>query len=161
MTLNVTMLHLKITFAQNSHNMTETHAIQTLRQVGLKQTPLRIAILQELTTNMQALSQPDLENVFEGRENRVTIYRVLRDLEEKGVIHRVFDLNGTARFAICRNGCTAHVHNDEHVHFNCTACKNVFCLNDIVVAAPSLPTGFTFQTVKLTVEGICKNCSVN
>ncbi len=155
------MLHLKFTFVQNSYNMTETRAIQTLRQVGLKHTPLRLAIVQELTTNVQALSQPDLENAFEGRENRVTIYRVLRDLEEKGVIHRVFDLNGTARFAICKSGCTEHVHNDEHVHFNCTTCKNVFCLDDAVVAAPSLPMGFTFKSVKLTVEGICKNCSAN
>lgn len=155
------MLHLKNTFVQNSRNMTETRVIKALREVGLKQTPLRVAVLQELTANVQALSQPDLENVFEGRENRVTIYRVLRDLEEKGVIHRVFDLNGTARFALCRNNCTAHAHNDEHVHFNCTACKNVFCLDDIAVAAPSLPTGFMFQSVKLTVEGICKNCSVN
>ena len=91
----------------------------------------------------------------------MTIYRVLRDLEEKGVIHRVFDLNGTARFAICRSGCSEYAHNDEHVHFNCTACKNVFCLDDIAVYTPSLPTGFTFQSVKLTVEGICKNCSAN
>ena len=150
---------MKITFAQNFDNMIEAHTIQTLRQVGLKQTPLRMAILQKLMTNVQALSQSDFENVFEGRENRVTIYRVLRDLEEKGAIHRVFDLNGTARFAICRNNCTAHAHNDEHVHFNCTACKNVFCLDDIPVAPPSLPMGFIFQTVKLTVEGICKNCS--
>ena len=155
------MLHLSIIFAQNSNNMTETRAVQTLRQVGLKQTPLRVAVLQQLAANVHALSQPDFENVFEGRENRVTIYRVLRDLEDKGVIHRVFDLNGTARFAVCRNNCTAHAHNDKHVHFNCTACKNVFCLDDIAVAAPSLPMGFTFQSVKLTVEGICKNCSVN
>ena len=45
--------------------MTETHAVQTLRQVGLKQTPLRVAILQALTANIQALSQPDFENVFD------------------------------------------------------------------------------------------------
>lgn len=140
--------------------MTETHAIKTLRQIGLKQTPLRVAILQQFAANTQALSQPDFETLFEGRENRVTIYRVLRDLEENGLIHRVFDLNGTARFAICRNGCTEHVHNDEHVHFNCTACKNVFCLDEVAISAPSLPEGFTFQSVKLTVEGICKNCSI-
>ena len=141
--------------------MTETQVSQTLRQIGLKSTPLRIAVLQQLAKNGQALSQPDLKIVFEGRENRVTIYRVLRDLEESGLIHRVFDIDGTTRFAMCRNSSSEHEHNDEHLHFNCIACKNVFCLDDIAISTPSLPEGFKVQTVKLTVEGICKNCSEN
>lgn len=156
---NVAMLHLNTYLCSKFYDVTEIQVSQTLRQIGLKSTPLRIAVLQQLAKKAQALSQPDLETIFEGRENRVTIYRVLRDLEENGLIHRVFDIDGTAHFALCKNSCSEHEHNDEHLHFNCITCKNVFCLDDVVVSVPALPEGFKVQTVKLTVEGICKNCS--
>ena len=85
--------------------------------MGLKKTSVRIAILKHLSDASKALSQPELEIVFEGRENRVTIYRVLKDLEEKGLIHKVYDVTGTARFAVCHS-CIEHQHHDEHLHFN-------------------------------------------
>ena len=66
-----------------------------------------------------ATSQPDLESLMNDVD-RVTLYRILNVFEEKGIIHKVFDLNGTANYAICTSNCQEHRHHDEHLHFNCT-----------------------------------------
>ena len=120
--------------------MNDLQIVETLRSTGLKKTAVRVAVLKHLSDEIRALSQPELETLFEGRENRVTVYRVLRDLEEKGLIHKVYDVEGTARFALCRS-CTEHKHHDQHLHFNCVQCKNVICMDNINVVIPSLPTG--------------------
>ncbi len=138
--------------------MNDLQIEKTLRSTGLKKTSVRVAVLKHLSDEIKALSQPDLETLVEGRENRVTVYRVLRDLEEKGLIHKVYDVEGTARFALCRS-CTEHQHHDEHLHFNCIECKNVICLDDINVNIPSLPTGFKVKNIHFIIEGICEKCN--
>jgi Fur family transcriptional regulator, ferric uptake regulator len=140
--------------------MNELQIEKTLRDSGLKKTTVRIAVLRHLSDSSNALSQPEFEAFFKGQENRVTVYRVLRDLEEKGLIHRVYDVEGIARFALCRS-CNEHTHNDEHIHFNCVACKNVFCLEDINLTIPVLPSGFKINMIHFTVEGICEKCNNN
>jgi Fur family transcriptional regulator, ferric uptake regulator len=138
--------------------MNDLEIVEALRNKGLKKTSVRVAVLKHLTDEVKALSQPELENLFAGRENRVTVYRVLRDLEEKGLIHRVYDVEGTARFALC-HFCTEHKHHDEHLHFNCIECKNVICLDKINVNIPTLPAGFKIKNLHFTVEGICEKCN--
>jgi Fur family transcriptional regulator, ferric uptake regulator len=140
--------------------MNDLQLVETLRSSGLKKTTVRIAVLKQLTESGNALSQPELETVFEGRENRVTVYRVLRDFEEKGLIHRVYDVEGTARFALCRS-CTEYQHHDEHLHFNCIECKNVICLDSVHVSIPILPIGFKVKNIHFTVEGVCEKCNKN
>ncbi len=140
--------------------MDEWQIEKSLRDSGLKKTAIRVAVLSHLSDCSNALSQPEFETFFKGQENRVTVYRVLRDLEEKGLIHRLYDVEGTARFALCRC-CSEHAHNDEHVHFNCITCKNVFCLEDISTTIPELPEGFKIKMIHFTIEGICEKCNKN
>ena len=140
--------------------MNDLYFENLLKGSGLKKTTVRLAVLKHLSDHTKALSQPEFETFFEGRENRVTVYRVLRDLEEKGLIHKVYDLEGTARFALCRS-CTEHQHHDEHLHFNCVECKNVFCLDDLNVAVPQLPIGFKAKSIHFIVEGTCEKCNKN
>ena len=145
--------------------MSTIEIIEILRKSGLKRTPIRQAVFEHLVLSQHALSQPDIEQKLGHTENRVTVYRVLKDLEEKGLIHRIFDLEGTARFAPCKT-CAAnaqHVHQhadhtDEHLHFNCTACKNVYCLSEVSMSIPILPQGFHVQNMRCVVEGICPDC---
>lgn len=139
--------------------MTEEKLTDLLRQAGLKRTPIRVAVLKHLAEINHAVSQAALESAFENRENRVTIYRVLRDLEEKGLIHRIFDVAGTAKFALCNHSaCTTHKHHDEHLHFNCTICNHVFCIESIGIPLIKMPEGFEIESLNLTATGVCKNC---
>src|ERR1700748_1298988 len=101
-----------------------------LERHHLKKTGPRLKVLSMLSSKNVATSQPDLESVMDDID-RVTLYRILNAFEEKGIIHKVFDLNGTANYAMCSSNCEENHHHDEHLHFNCTFCKNVYCLDDL------------------------------
>ncbi len=124
----------------------------------LKKTAPRLKVLSMLSNKDVATSQPDLESVMDDID-RVTLYRILNTFEEKGIIHKVFDLNGTANYAMCSSNCGENHHHDEHLHFNCTVCKNVYCLDDLELPALKLPNGFKSEGFTLYANGLCPKCS--
>jgi Fur family ferric uptake transcriptional regulator len=129
-----------------------------LEKHHLKKTGPRLKVLSMLAAKNVATSQPDLEGVMADID-RVTLYRILNAFEEKGIIHKVFDLNGTANYAMCSSNCGENHHHDEHLHFNCTNCKNVYCLDDLHLPHITLPAGFKTTGFTLYATGICSKCS--
>jgi Fur family ferric uptake transcriptional regulator len=124
---------------------------------NLKKTGPRLRVLSVMTAKNTATSQPDLENLMSDVD-RVTLYRILNVFEEKGIIHKVFDLDGTANYAMCTSNCEENHHHDEHLHFNCTICKNVYCLEDLELPAFNLPNGFKAEGFTLYATGLCPKC---
>ena len=88
-----------------------------LEKHHLKKTGSRLRVLSMLASKQVATSQADLLAVM-GDVTRGALYRILSDLEEKGIIHKVYDLTGTANFALCHSNCEENHHHDEHLHFN-------------------------------------------
>lgn len=129
-----------------------------LEKHHLKKTGPRLKVLSMLSAKNVATSQPDLEGVMSDID-RVTLYRILNAFEEKGIIHKVFDLNGTANYAMCSSDCGEDHHHDEHLHFNCTQCKSVYCLDDLHLPAIALPKGFKLAGFTLYASGLCPDCS--
>jgi Fur family ferric uptake transcriptional regulator len=129
-----------------------------LKRHHLKRTEPRLRVLSMLSTKNVATSQPDLESVI-ADVDRVTLYRILNAFEEKGIIHKVFDLNGTANYALCSSNCEEHNHQDEHLHFNCTACKNVYCMDDLNLPQITLPKGFKLEGFSFSATGLCPKCN--
>jgi Fur family ferric uptake transcriptional regulator len=129
-----------------------------LERANLKKTAPRLKVLSLLSVKNVATSQPDLERVLSDID-RVTLYRILNTFEEKGIIHKVFDLNGTSNFAMCSSDCEENHHHDEHLHFNCTNCKNVYCLDDLHLPPINLPEGFKSEGFTLYATGLCPKCS--
>jgi Fur family ferric uptake transcriptional regulator len=125
---------------------------------NLKKTSPRLRVLSMMASKGTATSQPDLESVMNDID-RVTLYRILNAFEEKGIIHKVFDLNGTANYAMCSSDCGEDHHHDEHLHFNCTVCKNVYCLDDLHLPAIHLPEGFKPEGFTLYANGTCPKCT--
>jgi Fur family transcriptional regulator, ferric uptake regulator len=80
-----------------------------LEKRHLKKTGPRLRVLSMLASKNVATSQPDLESVMDDVD-RVTLYRILSTFEEKGIIHKVFDLQGTANYALCTSDCEEHHH---------------------------------------------------
>ena len=128
-----------------------------LEKHHLKKTAPRLKVLSLLSSKKVATSQPDLESVMVDID-RVTLYRILSAFEEKGIIHKVFDLNGTANYAMCSSDCGENHHHDEHLHFNCTICKNVYCLDDLNLPPIKLPNGFKPEGFALYASGLCPKC---
>lgn len=135
-----------------------TTPVEILRQNQLKNTKQRVRVLEEITSDSTAISQPELEKKLGKEIDRVTLYRILNTYEDKGILHRIIDINGTANYAICSSACTAHHHHDEHVHFNCTNCSKIYCL-ETKVPRIDIPNGFETESLNLIAYGICKKCS--
>ncbi|MCX2430289.1 MULTISPECIES: Fur family transcriptional regulator [unclassified Pedobacter] len=141
-------------------NQKETQQYEDLLvKNGLKRTGARLQVLDILSHRDSATSQPYLENVVGKEIDRVTLYRILKTFEEKGIIHRVLDNQGTANYAICSNSCSEHDHHDEHVHFNCSKCLQVYCLDEVKIPSLKIEKGFKIEDMNLVVSGICKACN--
>lgn len=131
--------------------------VNVLKAHSLKHTRQRVRVLEEIVADNVAISQPELEKKLGKEIDRVTLYRILNVYEDKGILHRVMDRNGTANYAICSSSCSEKHHHDEHVHFNCTSCAKIYCL-EITVPQLMMPGGFRAGAVQTTAYGICEKC---
>jgi len=132
--------------------------VELLKEHGLKKTHARVRVLTSLIHTKHALSHAEIEKAMLPDADRVTVYRVLLDLENSGIIHKTFDHMGVAKYALCASDCASHQHHDEHVHFHCTSCNETMCLDTLKAPTVKLPKGYALQSVQLAVTGICKNC---
>lgn len=132
---------------------------QLLKANRLKVTQPRLQVLEIISTKESAISQPELEKIVGTEIDRVTLYRILGSFEEKGILHKVFDLNGTATYALCSSKCSADHHHDQHVHFICSVCNSVFCLEEISLPKINLPAHFSLHSLAINAVGICADCS--
>lgn len=132
---------------------------QVLKTNQLKVTQPRLRVLEIISTKTSAISQPELEKILGNEIDRVTLYRILASFEEKGILHKVFDLNGTATYAFCSTKCTSDHHHDQHVHFICSVCNSVFCLDEIALPKISLPNNFSLHSIAINAVGICNSCN--
>lgn len=133
-------------------------AEEILKKHGLKNTRQRKVVLEEFSKTSSALSQPDLEKRLGAEMDRVTLYRILSSFEENGIVHSVLDKQGTMNYASCSSSCSADHHHDEHVHFNCSNCHKIFCL-DVRIPKIKMPAGFVADQLSLTATGLCDSCS--
>ncbi len=129
-----------------------------LRRNTLKVTQPRLRVLQIISEKETAISQPELEKLLGDSIDRVTLYRVLATFEEKGILHKIFDLHGTATYALCSTDCNEHHHQDEHVHFICTACNSIYCLEDFKMPKINLPDGYQLHAIGVNAVGLCAQC---
>lgn len=132
--------------------------VRLLRKNKLKVTQPRLSVLQIISDKETAISQPDLEKLLGNAIDRVTLYRVLATFEEKGILHKIFDLHGTATYALCSTDCDEHHHHDEHVHFICSSCNSIYCLDDIKLPKITLPAGYQLNSVGINAVGVCAQC---
>ena len=137
----------------------EDRLAELLVNNGLKRTLPRLKVLDILSKRDSATSQPFLEKVMGSEADRVTLYRILQTFEQKGIIHRVLDGQGTANYALCSPNCSQHEHHDEHLHFNCSNCQRVYCLDTVRIPKFNTPPGFSVERISLTASGLCSNCS--
>lgn len=120
---------------------------------------MRLIVLDFLVKQTSAISLTDMELGLQ-RTDRVTLYRTLKTFEEKGLVHRIENGSGIAKFALCQQECDAGQHHDTHVHFYCNACKETFCLPRTSIPEVVLPMNFQSEEMNLIIKGICPDCKV-
>lgn len=128
-----------------------------LKNIHLRSTPNRLAILCLLLNKGYALSYSDIENEIPENIDRVTVYRTLKTFLDKGLIHKVPD-EGGFKYALCDDHCSLTEHHHDHVHFKCIACGQTLCLN-VAVPTIKLPKGYKADEINLLVQGMCEWCA--
>ncbi|NVO83850.1 Fur family transcriptional regulator [Hymenobacter terrestris] len=132
--------------------------VRTLSQHGLRQTPVRRSVLQVLADAAFALSGSEIEQQLPAGTDRITLYRTLKSFEESGLIHRVIDSTDVVRYAACSIECSAEAHFDNHVHFKCTICQHIYCLNQVAIPTVTLPAQFQVVSRDYLLAGVCREC---
>lgn len=90
--------------------------------------------------------------------NRVSLYRLLNDLEEAELIERLSDYEGKPVY-IATFAHDGHEHTHEHVHFNCKNCEKVVCFDKVEMPKVSIPDGYSANKFQFVVYGFCPDCS--
>jgi Fur family transcriptional regulator, ferric uptake regulator len=136
-----------------------TNTVDILKKAVLKATPMRIEVLSILSSSNFALDNQEIEEKL-GTVDRITLYRTLKSFEEKGIIHKITDLSGNAKYAICDHGCLDNHKHDHHghVHFHCETCKNTFCVENVIIPQISLPNNYKVTGQNITLTGKCEKC---
>lgn len=130
-----------------------------LESVGVVATGNRLHVLETVGNNISPLTATDIFHIV-GRVqsiNRVTVYRILDLLVEKGIVEKLQVGKRAAYYGLAPNKNHA-----PHPHFYCLQCGQVDCLQEdaISVDAAALQRTFAGEIVKVEVrvDGVCKNC---
>ena len=133
-------------------------AVEILKQNQLSKTDSRVFILKLFLESPAALSHADIEKISNDSFVRVTVYRTLQVFSQRGIIHQIPTVDATTLYALCKENCEKGHHHDNHVHFICSECNNISCLDDVLVPSIRLPEGFVLESASMNVMGVCINC---
>ena len=131
-------------------------AEEMIRRRGERVTLVRTHILVMLLLERRAVTHHEIEERLKGKHrfDRVTLYRVLEWLNEKGFVHRLVSADRVWRFR-----ANIHEHSQQHAHFECLRCTKVICLDDLETAYEfALPAGYRSREVEVIVKGLCAEC---
>jgi Fur family transcriptional regulator, ferric uptake regulator len=135
----------------------------TIRNVGLRSTAPRIAVLRRLSVASTPVSHGELVDALgsDGMD-RTTIYRNLVDLTDAGLVLRTDLGDHVWRFELKRskgNGDDA-----RHPHFTCTDCGAVACLPEVTLKVKKgrgVPRALVKQQVEIQLRGQCDSCAAH
>lgn len=116
---------------------------ETIRQCGMKATPGRVILLEQLYRANEPLSYEDIRPSVS--VDKATFYRSMAAFEEKGIVSG-FEFPDKRRYYEYRR--------NDHGHFICLKCGGVECLHSNMFSMP----GYAIET--LIVKGTCKACNV-
>jgi len=130
-----------------------------LRDLGLRATASRLAVLGRLHDVARPLSHAELmETLTDQGWDPATVYRILSDLTDAGMLRRMDLGDHIWRFELL-DACRAV--RDDHAHFLCTDCGEVTCLPEVELRTTSgkaLPAALRGAEMHLRVTGRCNSC---
>ena len=131
---------------------------EDLKSAGLKVTLPRLKILEVLEKSpSHHLSAEDIYRVLIEQNEEVgvaTIYRVLSQFEESGIVQKLNFENNQAVYELCGA--------DHHDHLVCLKCNKIIEFQDEVIEKHQIKIakkhGFDLTDHSLYLYGLCKDC---
>jgi Fur family peroxide stress response transcriptional regulator len=128
---------------------------KTLKNIGLKVTPQRLAILQSIKGDR---THPSAEKIYHEISKKfpgisfATVYNTLARLVEIGEIQQLDIDPAKKRF---------DPYISPHYHFYCKICGKVYDLDYDASFAPDIKkiAGHHVETIQLSFKGVCKDCT--
>ncbi len=126
---------------------------------GLDPTSNRLRVLEAIGNNPSPLGAQEIFLTLNRTSdiNRVTVYRILDLLVEKGLALR---LSGLGRGQVY--GLAPNKNHPSHPHFQCKRCGTFHCLQpvDLKLDIGAMERSFygEIRDVEIFVRGICRNC---
>lgn len=136
----------------------EVDQIRTLlRKHGVRATPARIAVLQELRAAGSPLTHADVaEKLVPLGFDKATVFRNLSDLADVDLISRTELGDHVWRFEVLDPDKPG---GDKHPHFVCIECGGVTCLGDMQFTAGSKRKAKGIGRItEILIKGHCSNC---
>lgn len=130
-----------------------------LERSGVGLTDHRLTVLQVIGNSSRPLSHQEIHRTVRRFHavNRVTVYRILDLLVDKGVVERISSGDRSFRY-----GLAPSANHPLHPHFFCNVCGDMECLDpgalDIDVRSLQRSYASLIQKVEVRLDGICKNC---
>ena len=87
--------------------------------------------------------------------NKTTIYIVLENLVDDGILHTFIGQDGIKWYAMCNN-FTKSKHEDLHPHFECIECCEIDCLKTEVII-PEIKNRKILSS-QILIQGKCEKC---
>jgi len=119
----------------------------------------RVRVLEVIGGNPSPLSAQDIYATLNRSSaiNRVTVYRILEMLVDKGLVER---MSGGGRSLVY--GLAPNENHPAHPHFHCKSCGALQCLQpgSLKVDLRGIERSFAgeIRSVEIRVDGICQNC---
>ena len=135
---------------------------QMLEVRGVDPTPLREEVLRSVGEEQRPLSAAEIMAAVQDRMsiNKVTLYRILDLLVDKGLVKRL-----SAGDRAFRYGMGETRHHPDHPHFVCSACGVMECLGPHLLPSNvkelQSKGNRIVKNVELRFEGICESCLQN
>ena len=137
--------------------MDNTRYVELLEQHGIRPTSNRIVVAKALAEAEHPASIADLERRILTID-KSGIFRSLMLFRDHHLVHALEDGEGGVKYELC------HSHDDEedddqHVHFYCERCHEIYCLYDMPVPQVEVPEGYEVRSVNYLIKGLCPKCS--
>jgi Fur family ferric uptake transcriptional regulator len=128
-----------------------------LKDKNLSETPFRKEVLAVFAKYDNAISLSVIEENLKNF-NRITLYRTIKIFIEKGIIHEIAISGEASNYAICQKECTRITHTHKHIHFKCTSCSVVTCVNMDKFPTILLPN-YKITQLEIQASGLCEKCN--
>lgn len=130
-----------------------------LKTANLKITPARLGVLEALENTTEPIDAVGIKNYLKKnriKADKVTVFRVLNALTEKGLAKSVQLNEGKLRFEPASR--------DDHHHFICEGCGAIEDISDcnigVIEKEIKKKKGFLIKKHSLEFFGLCKLCQL-
>jgi Fur family ferric uptake transcriptional regulator len=128
-----------------------------LKNKKISETPFRKEVLAIFENYKNAIPLSVIEKDLKDY-NRITLYRTIKLFTEKGIIHEITISGEDSNYALCKEDCSSNEHEHQHIHFKCTQCLTIFCVEMDAFPKVSIPN-YTINQLEIQATGICVNCN--